>query len=421
MRGRSKKKVKLTSAATTSITVSSGSDWHQWQGPNRDNISTETGLAQQWPEEGPEMLWAVDCNSIGFGYSSPAITEGRIYITGIVDDQSVLTCLDIDGNQLWQSEYGPLWTRRFPSARCTPAVVNDSVYVISTMGYVGSFNADTGERNWLVNAHEQFEGQTPNWGYAESPLVLNDKVICTIGGNKALMVALDAKDGSVIWTTGANGDKSAFCSPVAFEWAGKTIIATMTANHIMGIEAQNGRVLFSYPIANYVEGRIRGTHPNTPIVNDGKIFVSSGYDMGAIQLKLSVDGTAVEQCWTNPEFDNHHGGIVLVGDKLYGANWLSNRQGNWICVDWETGQTVYEHTWGSKGSLTYAEGMLYCYEESSGMVGLVKANPSGFDVVSTFTVTLGEKEHWAHPVVCGKRLYIRHGKVLMAFDIAASD
>jgi len=159
-------------------------------------------------------------------------------------------------------------------------------------------------------------------------------------------------------------------------------------------------------------------HPNTPIFKDGRIFISSGYDMGSVQLKLSADGTSVEKVWANPEFDNHHGGIVLVDGKLYGANWQSNKQGKWVCVDWETGKTLYEQEWGNKGSLSYADGMLYCYEEASGTVGLVKATPDGFDPVSTFMITLGEKEHWAHPVVCGKRLYIRHGDILMAFDIA---
>jgi outer membrane protein assembly factor BamB len=140
--------------------------------------------------------------------------------------------------------------------------------------------------------------------------------------------------------------------------------------------------------------------------------------MGSTQLKLSVNGDSVEKVWENPEFDNHHGGIVLVDGKLYGANWQSNKQGKWVCVDWETGKTLYEQEWGNKGSLSYADGMLYCFEENSGTVGLVKATPDGFNPVSSFQITQGEKEYWAHPVVCGKRLYIRHGDILMSFDIA---
>ncbi|MBC8379441.1 MAG: PQQ-like beta-propeller repeat protein, partial [Planctomycetes bacterium] len=362
------------------------------------------------------MLWSVD--GIGHGYSTVAIADEKIYVPGMIKNAGLLTCIDTDGKELWQADYGPEWKRSFPGTRCTPTINDGLVYVISGTGQAICFEARTGEPVWKLDVFGQFEGQYPKWGYAESPLVVNNKVIVTVGGKKAMFVALNKKDGSVIWTTPPNGDKSAFCSPVAFEWAGKTLIVNMTQNHIVGIDAKTGGVLFSYPVSNYISGRIRGTHPNTPIVKDGGIFVSSGYDMGAVQLKLSADGTSVEKVWENPEFDNHHGGIVLVDGKLYGANWQSNKQGKWVCVDWETGKTLYEQEWNNKGSLSYADGMLYCYEENSGTVGLVKATTEGFSPVSSFQITQGEKEHWSHPVVCGKRLYIRHGDRLMAFDIA---
>lgn len=391
-------------------------DWPQWQGPNRDNTSNETGLLKQWPPEGPKMCWVSE--GIGHGYASVAVAGGKIYTTGMIVDVGVLTCLDLNGKQCWQSEYGPEWKRSFPGSRCTPTVYQDNVYVISGTGQVACFRAIDGKKNWQVDVFGQFEGQYPNWGYAESLLVLNDKVIVTVGGKKALFAALNTKDGGVVWTTAANGDKSAFCSPVAFEWADKTVIVNMTSNHIMGIDLEDGSVLFNYPVSSYVSGGIRGQHPNSPIVHDGKIFISSGYDMGSIQLQLSDDGTSVQEVWRNPEFDNHHGGIILVDGFLYGANWQSNKQGNWVCVDWKTGEMMYEHQWYTKGSLTYADGMLYCYEESEGIVALVKATADGFNPISSFQISQGQKEHWPHPVVCGKRLYIRRGDALMAFDIA---
>jgi outer membrane protein assembly factor BamB len=407
------KKGELAPIAKTS---SDGSEWAQWQGPQRDNISVETGLSKKWPSNGPRMRWSAE--GIGHGYATVSIADGRIYTTGMKEDAGLLTCIDIDGKQLWQADYGPEWKRSHPGTRCTPTVNDGRVYVVSGTGQVACFNAEDGEKIWLVDVFGQFEGQYPKWGYAESPLVINGKVIVTVGGKKALFAALDEKDGSVVWTTPANGDASAFCSPIAFEWAGKTVIVNMTAGHIMGIDETTGDVLFSYPVSNYITGEIRGTHPNTPIVQDGKIFVSSGYDMGSTQIKLSANGDSVEKVWENLQFDNHHGGIVLIGGKLYGANWQSNTSGKWTCVDWQTGKMMYEQEWGSKGSLTFAEGMLYCYEEKDGNLALVKATPDGFNLISSFQITLGEKEHWAHPVICGKRLYIRHGDVLMAFDIA---
>jgi outer membrane protein assembly factor BamB len=324
----------------------------------------------------------------------------------------------MEGNRLWQVDYGPEWSRSHPGTRCTPTVENGNVYVISGTGQAASFDAKTGQKNWQVDAYTLFDGQYPSWGYAESPLVTNDKVIVTVGGKKALFAALDVKDGRVVWTTPANGDKSAFCSPIAFEWAGRTLIINMTSDHLVGIDETDGQSLFSYPLSDYISDRVRGNHPNTPIFFDGKIVVSSGYDMGSVQVQLAPDGKGVSQVWSNPEFDNHHGGIVLVDGSLYGANWQSNKQGQWLCVDWNTGKTLYAQTWHNKGSLTYADGMLYCYEEQTGTVGLVPATPAGFDPVSSFQITRGEGEHWAHPVVCDRRLYLRHGDVLMVYDVA---
>lgn len=397
--------------------LSDDAEWSQWQGPNRDNISTEKGLLKKWPQEGPKMLWSAE--GLGDGYSSAAIVRGKIYITGAVENEGVLTCLDIDGKKLWQANYGPEWKRSFPGTRCTPTVNDGLVYVISGTGQVACFQAQTGEPVWKMDVFGQFEGQYPKWGYAESPLVINDKVIMTVGGKKALAVALDTKDGGIMWTTPSNGDKASFCSPISLKWASKTLIVNITENNLVGIDADTGAMSFCYPVSNYIMGKNRSIHPNTPIIRDGMIFVSSGYDMGSAQLKLSADAASLEKVWINTDFDNHHGGIVLVDGKLYGSNWQSNNQGKWMCVDWETGKTFYEQEWGNKGSISYADGMLYCYEEASGTLGLVKASPGGFTPISTFEIYLGEKEHWAHPVVCGKRLYVRHGDVLMAFDIAA--
>lgn len=407
---RRKKKV------TTNPDAAAAVNWPQWQGSKRDNISTENGLAKEWPVDGPKMLWSAE--GIGEGFSSAVIADGKIYITGMAGEEGRLTCFDMNGSRFWQVDYGPEWNRSHSGARCTPTINDGHVYVISGTGQVACFQAVDGEKVWQVDAFGQFEGQYTNWGCAESPLVLSDKVIVTVGGKKALFAALNKKDGNVIWTTPVNGDKSAFCSPIAFDWAGKTIIASVTSDHIIGIDETDGSVLFSYPVSNYIEGRNHGAHPNTPIIQEGKIFISSGYDMGSVQLALAADGKSVTQVWKNPEFDNHHGGIVLLDGFLYGANWQSNKQGKWMCVDWATGKTRYEQEWNNKGSLIYADGMLYCYEEKGGNVALVKATPEGFNPVSSFQITLGDGEHWAHPVICGKRLYIRHGDFLMAFDIA---
>jgi outer membrane protein assembly factor BamB len=392
--------------------------WPQWQGPKRNNISEETGLLKSWPEGGPKMLWQV--GGLGGGFSTVSVADRKIYTTGMVNKEGVLFCIDWDGKELWKQSYGPEWTKDRPGVRCTPTIDNGKVYVVSGNGAVFCLNAADGKILWQENAAEAFEGKTPRWGYAESPLIMKDKMIVTVGGAKATMVALDKNTGKLFWAGETLGDMSAYCSPIAFEYGGHTIIAFYTSGHIMGVNAVDGKTLWTYDLKAISGGKkVWDIHPNTPIYRDGMLFCNSGYDMGAVMLKLNADGTGVSQEWTNKEFDTHHGSVVLVGDCLYGSTSKGGGDGDWMCVEWKTGKAMYQTHWECKGSLTSAEGMLYCYEEKNGTVALVKPDPSEFKPVSTFKVSLGSGEHWAHPVICGKRLFIRHGDVLMAYDIAA--
>ena len=406
---------KKTPAATSAVLPTEENNWPQWQGPRRDNVSTEIGLLKQWPEGGPKMLWSVD--GLGDGFSSVSIANGKIYTTGMIDKEGFLFCFDLNGQQLWKQSYGDEWFRSFPSARCTPTIQDGKVYIISGFGKTVCFEADTGKQVWEADPVEEFEGKYSVWGIAQSLLIVDDKVIVVTGGPKAMVVALDVVDGKVLWTTSGNGEQYSYCSPTAFEWGGKKIIVGATDFSIFGVDASDGSVLWIYPMSDYMTAKIQDAHPNTPYFEDGLIFFTSGYDMGSVKLKLSPDGTSVEKVWANLAFDTHHGGFVVVDGYIYGPTWEGNKNGKWSCVNWGTGQTVYEQQWINKGSITYADGMLYCYEESEGTMGLVKADPAGFEVVSSFKITKGQKEHWAHPVICGKRLYIRHGDVLMAYDI----
>ena len=389
--------------------------WPQWQGPKRNNISEETGLLKSWPEGGPKMLWQV--GGLGGGFSTVSIADGKIYTTGMVNKEGFVFCIDWNGKEVWKQSYGAEWTGDKPGVRCTPTI-DGRVYVISGQGVVSCLNAADGKIEWQENAAQTFEGKTPRWGYAESPLILKDKVIFTVNGAKATIIALDKNTGKLLWSGGDLKEDATYCSPIAFEHGGRTIIAAYTGKHIFGVDAADGKILWTYTISESGQ-RGRDIHPNTPVYLDGMLFCTSGYDTGAVMLKLSADGASVEKAWANKDFDVHHGSVVLIDGYLYGANWKDNGDGDWMCVEWKTGKTMYQTHWENKGSLTIAEGMLYCYEEKNGNVALVKAEPTGFNPISIFKISLGNGEHWAHPVICGKRLFIRHGDVLMAYDIAA--
>jgi outer membrane protein assembly factor BamB len=387
-----------------------GGCWFQWQGPNRDNKSTETNLLKSWPEDGPKMLWFIE--GVGEGFSTVSIANGLIYTTGTIDEKGWLFTVDLEGNLKWKQIYGPEWTGRHPGTRGTPTIDEDKVYVIGGMGTVSCYEAKTGDLKWTVDPFKESGGEYGRYGIAESALIIGDKLICTPGGSKATMVALDKKTGQTIWASKSIGEKSAYCSPILVERGNTKLIVTMTENSIIGVDAEDGNMLWQYDCEKY-QGKPKDVNPNTPVYHSGSIYVTSGYEKGGAKLKLSKDGKKVEsQEWMNLKLDCHHGSVVLVDGYIYG----SNMDGKWMCLDWASGEVMYEKNWLGKGSLTYADGMLYCYAEK-GTVALVKTSPEGFDVISSFKVTKGDDEHWAHPVICGGRLYVRHGNTLMAYDI----
>ncbi|MHC4153246.1 MAG: outer membrane protein assembly factor BamB family protein [Planctomycetota bacterium] len=401
----------LDVSANAAVSSSSSSDWPQWRGPNRDAKSTQTGLLKKWPEEGPELLWSTE--GLGTGFSTVSISDGMIYTTGMVDKEGILFAYDIDGNLSWKKVYGPEWVTETPGVRCTPTVNEGNVYVTSGMGTTSCFDAKTGDEKWKVDVFSQFGDEYPVWGIADSPLIIDNKIICTPGGSKATVVALDKKTGELVWASKSVDENSAFCSPIHVKRGGKDIIVTMLAESLIGINAANGDVLWSDKCG---EGDI---NPPSPLYYDGCIYYTSGYDDESVMYELSEDGTQIKRKWVNEVLDNHHGGVVLVDGYIYGSNWKGNPRGNWVCLEWETGKVMYETTWIGKGSIIFADDMLYCYEERKGTVALVEPTPEGFNIVSSFQITLGDEEHWGHPVICGGRLYIRHGDVLMAYNIKA--
>lgn len=391
-------------------------NWPQWQGPDRTNISNEKGLLKSWPQDGPKLLWSAQ--GLGKGYSTVSIANGTIYVTGLKDDIEHLSAFDLKGNLKWQKPYGKAWTKSFPSARSTPTIDSGNAYVMTTLGTVVCLDAKTGKIKWSVDTKDKFGAKLGRWGGAESLLIEENMVICTPGGDNASLVALDKNNGSTIWTTKGLSEKNAYCSPIIVNRGNKKIVVTLVEKVFVGVDAKNGNVLWKYDCEKYMgDMRIRGNHPNTPIYKDGCVYVTSGYDMGGVKLKLSNDGTEVSHVWSDKNLDTHHGGVVLVDGFLYGSNWKSNDDGDWVCLDWETGKKKYQQKWKTKGSITYADGMLYCYEEKNGNIAIVKATPEGFDITSSFKVPLGEDQHWAHPVVFDGKLFIRHGDALMVYDI----
>jgi len=380
----------------------------QWRGLNRDGKYPDKNLLKKWSDMGPELLWEID--NIGEGHSSIAVVNNHIYVTGMVNKEGFLHCFNMEGKILWKSSYGPEWFKSYPGARSTPTIIGNDLYIISGKGRISCFNAQSGEQRWAVEMFEQFEAENIEWGIAESPLVYDDRVICTPGGSSENIVALNRFSGKTVWISPGNGEPSAYCSPTLVKHNNTRLIVTMTAESILAVDAENGKVYWRVP-----QHQEYGIHADTPLYHDGKIFCISGSDnsSGAVVLQLSTDGRKVTEIWRHNKADNLIGGVALHNGYLYGSRYEKNE---WFCVDWRNGKIQYVSEAFGGGSIIYADGLFYCYSER-GRLGLIRADNKNFEVISSVKIKSGRGPHWAHPVIDKGLLFIRHGGSLLVFDI----
>ncbi|MCL2005043.1 MAG: PQQ-like beta-propeller repeat protein [Planctomycetaceae bacterium] len=395
-------------------------DWPMFHGPDGKNQSTETGLLTSWPEDGPKLLWKIDNIGEGIsGYSSITIQNGKIFTSGSKNERQIVYCFDLDGKLLWETETGPAWTaQNYPGTRSTPTVDGEYVYDLSPLGELVCLTVDKGEIVWSRNILTDFEGENIIWGISESLRIDGDKLYCAPGGKLASFVALNKRTGDVIWKTPSLGENTSYGSPIIIEHDGQRMIITTYAKGMFGINPENGELLFRFRHEQRFD--INSTRP---IYHNGHLFLTNTLGQGgegAIMLKMTLaDGkVSLEEVWRNKDLDSLHDNVILLDGFLYGVSY-EHRGGVFMCLDWQTGQTQYESRQIGKGSsFTWAEGLLHLFTEQ-GDVLLVRPNPARYEVISQFTLPEGgEGQFWAHPVVCGKRLYIRHGTFLYCYDVA---
>ena len=391
--------------------------WPQWQGPNRDSVTLETGLLKEWPVGGPVLLWSAD--GCGKGYSSVAVTEKMIYTAGTMNNQTYVMAFDMSGKLVWKTVNGDQWkavkmpwANSYDGSRATPTVDDGIVYHLNDLGLLSAFDAQDGKLKWSVDLPKKFDAVCPDYGYTESVLIDGNQLICSPGGKNGYMVALGKKTGVEIWTNKDIADKTAFASPILFTDKGIRQVVTLTEKSIIGVAADTGKLLWRYPFTNKRQNNIP-----TPIYSKGYLFATTGYGGGSVLLKLNVTDKkiTVDKVWQNGLLDNIHGGVILCDGYLYGS---SNEKPAWVCLDFLTGEEKYRDKTLGQGSLVYADGMMYCLTERGTMV-LVPCVAKEFKPTGTFEVPKNSTGlYWAHPVVCNGRLYIRHDDKLFTYDIA---
>jgi len=397
----------LALAMTGAQAFGADTEWPGWLGPNRDGKSPDTGLLKEWPAEGPPLLWKVI--GIGVGFSSVAVSGGLVYISGDQGQKLVISAFDLDGKPVWKADHGP--ARGGPNgSRATPVLDDGNLYLLGGHGLIGCYDAKTGEKKWTRECRE-FGGSAHGWGYAESVLIYKNLAIVTPGGRNRI-VALDKTTGEKVWASSGFNAPPNYSSCIAFTYEGVPLIVNGTGGGLVGVDARDGKVLFS-------DDWSAGNTANcpTPAYADGYVFWANGYGRGGICMKLSAtDGkVSAEEAWTTREMDCHHGGYVIHEGHIYG-----NHGGGWACLNLRTGGRKWSSQGGGigKGSLCFADGMLYLFSENGGQAALATCSPEGLQIKGRVRVQ-GSGPSWAHPVVVGGRLYLRYDTNLYCFDVKA--
>lgn len=389
------------------------SNWPSWRGADRTGVSAEKGLLKKWPASGPKQLWVF--KNAGIGYSSFSIVDDTLYTLGGRDGKEMLIAINANtGKEKWATPMsGILGNGWGDGPRGTPTVDGDHVYALSGPGTLICAKTSDGSKVWEVTMGS-LGGNKPGWGYTESVLVDGDKVIVTPGGSKGTVAALNKKTGDVIWQSKGWTDGAQYASAIVVEHGGKRQYIQLTQKTLAGLDATNGKVLWK------TDWNGRTAVIPTPIYHDGQVYISSGYGVGCMAVKLS-DDNKVTRVYKNNEMENHHGGVILHEGYLYG---FCNRNGV-VCQDFKTGKTVWKERMRDfrKGAIAIADGMIYLVDESSGNVGLAEATPKGWNLKSQFKLSPQTKNRnpkgriWSHPVVVNGKLYLRDQELLHCYDV----
>ncbi len=391
---------------------------YEWRGENRSGIYNEEGLLKSWPAYGPELVWEYE--GVGNGYGSPVFTPDGMYIMGELDEMDSLAFLfafDNNGELLWKKDFGKEWVKNWNGSRCAPTIVDDLVYVTSGMGNIYCFDRNIGEKKWSVDMVNDLGGVFPLFGYSEAVVIEDEKVFCTPGGKENNVVALNRFTGEMIWSSKGAGERPGYNQPKIIRLEARNIFVTFTAYEMLGLDTKTGELLWVHNQDNTpLEERAPGkgdTHANTVIYDNGYIYYAAGDGNGGVKLELSPNGKSIKEVWRNPEFDSFMGGIVKIGDYLYGCG---SAKPTLKCINATTGEIANVLKIGS-GAVIAADGMLYYYN-FKGEVMLITQDPINMEVVSKFKITKGDNEHFSHPVINGGKLYVRHGNVIQAFRIS---
>ncbi|MFO0805846.1 MAG: PQQ-binding-like beta-propeller repeat protein [Gemmataceae bacterium] len=419
-------------AALLFASMAAAGDWPQFRGPKRDGRSTDAGLLQSWPKDGPKLLWTfAEC---GVGYAGPAVVGDRLFLAGGRGNDEFVYALDLQANppkELWSAKIGPLFTWKGNSwnagTNVSPTTDGERVFVLGGFGDLLCVEAATGKDLWRVNLPKDLGGAvnpigggleepTPlGWGYSAAPLLDGDRVIVSVGGSKGLLAALDKTTGKTVWRSKDATDETSYSSPVFAEIGGVKQIVQVTNKGLVGVAATDGKVLWRYARA-YEDVAI-----STPLVLGDHVYASVGFGEGCDMVKIAANGGAftATKVYANKDVQNRDGGLILANGLVFGHS----EKGGWTCQDFVTGAVKWSDPGVGRGTVSFADGRLYCVAEKGGAVALVEPSAEGWTQTGRFKLPRESKLRkpsgalWTHPVVANGKLYVRDQELLFCFDV----
>jgi outer membrane protein assembly factor BamB len=408
-------KLGLGLLALSSLTLAQAEDWPAWRGAQRDDISQEKGLLKAWPAEGPKLAWIF--KNAGIGYSGPAIVDGKLYTMVAREDAEQVLCLNAEtGEELWATEIGPVLQNNWGDGpRATPTVDGAMLYAMSAKGHLNCISLADHKVLWKTKM-EDLGGKLPGWGYTESVLVDGPNLICTPGGSKGALAALDKKTGAVKWQSADLTKEAWYSSPVVATFHGKRQYIQLVHKTLAGIDATNGAVLWK------TDWRGGVAVIPTPIISGNSVYITSGYNAGCKKVTIGADmSVTTDYDMEKDGIVNHHGGVILLDGKLYGHS----DAGGWVCQNFADGKILWKESKLGKGAIGYADGKFYCVSESDGTVVLVDASADGWKETGRFKLSPQTDKRkkdgriWTHPVIVNGKLYLRDQDLIYCFNIRA--
>ena len=343
---------------------------------------------------------------LGNGYSTPAVTSDRIFITGEQGGTGYLYSYNFNGTLLWKTQYGSEWSANFPGSRASPTVIDSMIYTCSGKGDIACFNTNTGQKQWTLNMIRDLHGVNAVFGYSMSVLIERDRIYCLPGGLDTNIVCMNRFTGKIIWKSAGNGETPGYTAPLFISHHERNLLVTFSEMAMLGLDANTGELLWTYELS------FKGDAPcNQPIYLEGYLYMVAGGGNGAAKFEISQDGTQIKKIWSNDEFNTYFGGFIMVGNFLYGS---SKSKQLCMSIDALTGKIVDSLSFKA-GSIVSAGEDMVIYSQT-GSVGIVRFNRGKMTLTRSFKIIRGTNEHFAHPLIAGGRLYIRHGDALLVYD-----